>query len=194
MKFLQRVNKIFGHFQQNKDNGMLDGEGLPKLVHRSILVSCFFCSTCFSTVGLVVQDSSHLSLNVHRAGQLSKNNLRKIVIIFLSISLNLCYGCSKEPSHKDGSFEYPQHMFWLRNKKNNFQLHTLILGPYVIYNPYAAIFFVKKISSAYYIFCIYSNVLQTNTIESNTLDPDQTASYQTAQNIWLDLDPNCLTL
>ena len=30
-------------------------------------------------------------------------------------------GCSKEPS-----FEYPQHMFWLRNKKNNFQLHTLI--------------------------------------------------------------------
>ena len=23
--------------------------------------------------------------------------------------------CSKEPSHWDGSFEYPQHMFWLRN-------------------------------------------------------------------------------
>ena len=29
----------------------------------------------------------------------------------------------------DGSFEYPQHIFWLRNKKNNFQLHTLIWGP-----------------------------------------------------------------
>ena len=27
------------------------------------------------------------------------------------------FGCSKEPSHRDGSFEYPQHMFWLRNKK-----------------------------------------------------------------------------
>ena len=27
------------------------------------------------------------------------------------------------------SFEYPQHMFWLRNKKNNFLLHTLISGP-----------------------------------------------------------------
>ena len=25
----------------------------------------------------------------------------------------------------DGSFEYPQHMFWLRNKKTNFQLRTL---------------------------------------------------------------------
>ena len=27
---------------------------------------------------------------------------------------------------RDGSFEYPQHMFWLRNKKNNFQIRTLI--------------------------------------------------------------------
>ena len=33
------------------------------------------------------------------------------------------------PCHRDGSFEYPQHMFWLRNKKNNFQLRTLICGP-----------------------------------------------------------------
>ena len=37
----------------------------------------------------------------------------------------MCFGCSKEPSHQDGSFEFFQHMFWLRNKKNNFQLHTL---------------------------------------------------------------------
>ena len=28
----------------------------------------------------------------------------------------MCFGCSKQPSHWDGSFEYPQHMFWLRNK------------------------------------------------------------------------------
>ena len=38
----------------------------------------------------------------------------------------MCFGCSKEVSHRDGSFEYPQHMFWLRNKKNSFQLCTLI--------------------------------------------------------------------
>ena len=30
----------------------------------------------------------------------------------------MCFGCSKEPSHRDGSFEYSQHMFWMRNKKN----------------------------------------------------------------------------
>ena len=45
----------------------------------------------------------------------------------------MCFWCSKEPSQRDssldGSFEYQQHMFWLRNKKNNFQLHTLIWGP-----------------------------------------------------------------
>ena len=32
----------------------------------------------------------------------------------------MCFVCSKEPSHGGGSFEYPQHMFWLRNKKINF--------------------------------------------------------------------------
>ena len=60
-----------------------------------------------------------------------KQKKRKIAIIFLhvSISLNMCFGCSKEPSHRYGSYEYPQHMFWLRNKKNNFQLRTLIRGP-----------------------------------------------------------------
>ena len=60
-------------------------------------------------------------------------NLAYIAIIFLSISLNMCFGCSKEPSHRDGSFEYPQHMFWLRNKKNNFQLRTLIWGPETVW-------------------------------------------------------------
>ena len=28
------------------------------------------------------------------------------------------FRCSKELSHCEGSFEYPQYMFWLRNKKN----------------------------------------------------------------------------
>ena len=51
----------------------------------------------------------------------------KVAIIFLSISLNLCFGCSKEPSHRDGSFEYPQHMFLLRNKKIIFS-YVLLSG------------------------------------------------------------------
>ena len=51
--------------------------------------------------------------------------MRKIINIFLPINLNVCFGCSKEPSHCDSSFEYPQHMFWLRNKKVKFSLRTL---------------------------------------------------------------------
>ena len=54
---------------------------------------------------------------------------RKIVTIFLPINLNMCFGCSKEPSHWDVSFEYPQHMFWMRNKENSFSIRTLIWRP-----------------------------------------------------------------
>ena len=39
----------------------------------------------------------------------------------------MCFGCSKEPSHRDGSFEYPQHMFRLRNKKIIF-IYALLSG------------------------------------------------------------------
>ena len=60
------------------------------------------------------------------------------MIIFLAISLNMCFGCPKEPSHQHGSlkpshrhssFEYPQNTFWLRKKKTNSQAHTLIWSP-----------------------------------------------------------------
>ena len=51
----------------------------------------------------------------------------------------MCFGCSKELSHQDGSFEYPQHMFWFRNKQNNFQLHTFIWRPEQI----VVVFFCK---------------------------------------------------
>ena len=46
-----------------------------------------------------------------------KKNKRKIAIIFVSIRLNMCFGCPKEPSHRDGSSGYPQHTFWLKIKK-----------------------------------------------------------------------------
>ena len=53
----------------------------------------------------------------------------KIVNIFLPIICNISFGCSKEPSHWDGSFEYPQHMFLLRNRNIIFGVFMLNLSP-----------------------------------------------------------------
>ena len=58
------------------------------------------------------------------------------MIIFLSISLNMCFGFSKEPSHLDGSFEYPQHMFLLRNKRIIFS-YTLLSGGLIVCQQFA---------------------------------------------------------
>ena len=57
---------------------------------------------------------------------LNKNFQRKIVNIFLPIVFSICFGCSKEQSHRDSSFEYPQHMFRLRNKKIILLLHSFV--------------------------------------------------------------------
>ena len=56
---------------------------------------------------------------------ISKIFMRKFV---LSISLNICFGCSKEPSYWDGSFEDQQNTFWWRNNRMNFKLHTYLLA------------------------------------------------------------------
>ena len=63
-----------------------------------------------------------------------KDFLRKIVIIFLPINLNMCCDCSKEPPDWDGSFGYPQHMFWLSYKKNNYHYVLFSWGTWIIYN------------------------------------------------------------
>ena len=49
---------------------------------------------CFAQV-------KQLTITIHRTSK-----AKKIVIVFLSTSFNMCFGCSKEPSHRDGSFEY----------------------------------------------------------------------------------------
>ena len=60
-------------------------------------------------------------------GPVKKKKLCKIVIIFLSVSLNICFGCSKEPSHRDGSFEYPNICFGCKIRKIIFS-YALLSG------------------------------------------------------------------
>ena len=50
----------------------------------------------------------------------------KTVNIFFPINLNRFWECSNELSHQDGSFEYPQNILKLRNKKKF--MHILARG------------------------------------------------------------------
>ena len=45
------------------------------------------------------------------------SNIRKMLISFLFLHENICYGYSLEVPHQGISNEYPQHMFFWRNKK-----------------------------------------------------------------------------
>ena len=55
----------------------------------------------------------------------------KIETLFLKLE---DYAAFKEPFHRDGSFEYPQHTFWLRNKKVMLLLHNLNWSPAYVQN------------------------------------------------------------
>ena len=70
----------------------------------------------------------------HRFSQV--NFLSKKLIIFLTISLNMCCGYSKEPSNPGGSLEHSQCTLWLRNNKIDFHSCTIILRPMknLVYN------------------------------------------------------------
>ena len=39
---------------------------------------------------------------------------------FLIFAQNIDCGCTLEPPHRGGSNEYPQFMFWSKNKKNRY--------------------------------------------------------------------------
>ena len=52
-------------------------------------------------------------------------------LFFLFLNQNICCGYSKEPSHWDGSFEHPKHMFKLMGKEINaiLEAQTILSGP-----------------------------------------------------------------
>ena len=53
---------------------------------------------CHGYVSTMYANVPLYKFTIHAQGQLSKKIERKIAIIFLSITLNLCFGCSKELS------------------------------------------------------------------------------------------------
>ena len=53
--------------------------------------------------------------------------LSEIALVFLPISVNLCFGCSGEASHWDGSFEHPQYRFVLSVQRSRL-IEAVLLG------------------------------------------------------------------
>ena len=122
--------------KSNRERHLIRKHGVNMLdpMSRQTMDRPYKCPLCvfssFSTQSKLTS-ATFIAL-IHRSTE-GKFYLRTILIIFLPINLNMCFGCSKESSQWDGSFEYPQHMFWLRNKKIDFWLCTLIWRPEYTY-------------------------------------------------------------
>ena len=50
----------------------------------------------------------------------NENFIRKKIDIFLIFAQNINCGYTLEPPRRGGSNEYPQSMFWSKNKKNRY--------------------------------------------------------------------------
>ena len=51
--------------------------------------------------------------------------LQFVIVVFPDHThLLFLFRCLKEPSHCDGSFEYPHHMFWFRIETINYMVRT----------------------------------------------------------------------
>ena len=57
-----------------------------------------------------------INMAFHRPPQ-TQLRVRNGKLFFLFLNQNICCGYSKEPSRGDGSFEHPQHIFELMDKK-----------------------------------------------------------------------------
>ena len=76
------------------------GEAFWKKGNISGAKNCFAGAlTHVSMISIYLQLSKYWKISVFAL---------KIVIIFLTVSLNICFGLSKEPSHWDISFDNPQ--------------------------------------------------------------------------------------
>ena len=86
-------------------NGKLPKEEL-KINQRSYLPNSafeadFLWKVSLKTLnsGIILKTFTHGQIKIVNKGQVMQDFQRKIVVIFLTISLNKCFGRSKEPSH-----------------------------------------------------------------------------------------------
>ena len=69
----------------------------------------------------------------------------KIENIFLLISFNICLDAQKN------RLEYPQHVFWLRNKKKKNIMHSCLVDTMVVSHYFSAVY--SDVSFSFHCFC-----------------------------------------
>ena len=111
-----------------KENSAVDNNPVFK-VKTILLLESFYEQRPFQCIGLrcklkfISQYKQRIIAKCTKNGT-NKQFKRKVATVF--ISLNTCFGYSKEPYHRDGCFEYTPNIFGLRNRKNTLLLRTLI--------------------------------------------------------------------
>ena len=121
-------------FLGNVRSGIFYQKVLSEVYLSEIMLQTILLVTILTSILWILAPVTHIvfedrkrNFECSTTGLDNKTNILSIKLDFFSYSAVLTYvfGCSKEPSHWEGSFEYPQHMFWMRNKKNSVLLHTL---------------------------------------------------------------------
>ena len=102
----------------------------------------------------------------------------------LPISFNICFGCLKEPLHWDRSFEFPQHMYWLRNKKIIFW-YTLLTKSLIYTNLFLKRVILWKLRSSQKWKCTWLQQIRPHQWHINGFKvPQHCLSWETFFKYW----------
>ena len=85
-------------------------KGTSQYAHPCKLISSYVI--CY--LESIVTELTTCKISIFYRPQIRVRNWK---LFFLFLNQNICCGYSKEPSHRDGSFEHPKHMFKLMDKK-----------------------------------------------------------------------------
>ena len=76
-----------------------------------------------------LEGKQHLFIGMHHISRSGIFLSVKFKLYFLPINKNMCLGAQENRLFETVLYEYQQHIFWMRNEENNFQVRTLVLRP-----------------------------------------------------------------
>ena len=112
---------------------------------------------------------SPFSVNQYPGLQIRVHNWK---LFFLFVNQNVCSGYSKELSRRDGSFEHPQQMFKLMDKK----IIAIVCKLFLLNWPYEYLPIILLKNCSCQLLIVFFNIFKTNT-KCVPLWPDQLLNF-----------------